>query len=97
MNRSTKEDMQKRPSTDNQNLPMEYIAGPIEAYCQADGVFGQDRYVAFRQRRSVLASSPFLSHSCQHQTSLAHGPVLNNSLSQNSAIQTEYCAPLSNA
>ena len=21
---------------------MEYIAGPIEVYCQADGVFGQD-------------------------------------------------------
>ena len=35
--------MQKKPSTDNQNPSMEYIAGPIEVRCRADGVFGQDR------------------------------------------------------
>ena len=43
INRWTKEDMQKGPSTDNQNASMEYIAGRIEVYCLADGVFGQDR------------------------------------------------------
>jgi hypothetical protein len=33
--------MQKGPSTDNQNPSMKYIAGPIEVYYRADGVFGQ--------------------------------------------------------
>jgi len=42
MNRPTKEDMQKRLSTDCQNPSMEHIAGPIEVNCRADGVFGQD-------------------------------------------------------
>jgi hypothetical protein len=33
----TKEDMQKGPSTDNQNPSTEYIAGPIEVRWRADG------------------------------------------------------------
>ena len=35
--------MQKKPSADNQNRSVEYIVGPIEVYCRADGGFGQDR------------------------------------------------------
>jgi|GEM_PF-1905495 hypothetical protein len=34
--------MQNRPSTDNQNPSMEYIAALIEVCSRADGVFGQD-------------------------------------------------------
>jgi len=41
---STKEDMQKRPSTDNQKPSTDYIAGPSEVYCRADEVFGQDTH-----------------------------------------------------
>jgi hypothetical protein len=43
MNRSTKQDMQRMPWTDNHNPSMEHIAGPIEVRCRADGVFGRDR------------------------------------------------------
>jgi len=60
--------MQKRPSTDSQKLPMEYIAGPIEAYCQADGVFGQDS--SARRTRILshcLSVSLFLAMPCQGQ------------------------------
>ena len=42
INRSTREDMQNRPSMDSQEPSMEHIAGPIEVCCRADGVFGQD-------------------------------------------------------
>jgi len=43
INRSTKEDMQKWPSTHNQNPSMEYIAGAIKVRCRSDDVFGQNR------------------------------------------------------
>jgi hypothetical protein len=42
IDQSTEEDMQNKPSPDNQNPPIEHITGPIEVCCRADGVFGQD-------------------------------------------------------
>jgi len=54
--------MQKKPSADNQDPSMEYIAGPIEVCCRADGVFGQDR-------AHTVIRPPFPSHSLQrHHT-----------------------------
>lgn len=44
--RPTSEDIEKRPSTDCQDPSKERIAGPIEGYCRADGVFGQDDHDA---------------------------------------------------
>jgi len=42
--------MRRRPSTDNQNPSMEYIGGPIEVRCRADGVFGQETHRALERR-----------------------------------------------
>jgi hypothetical protein len=54
MSWSTREDLQRRPSADRQNPSMEYIAGPIEIRCGADGVFGQDTLLRLAQCHARL-------------------------------------------
>ena len=74
INRLTKEDMQKGPSTDNQNSSMEYIAGPIEVHCRADGVFGQDNGVnGESESRADSVVTTAMCH-CKHSRCYCHDP-----------------------
>jgi len=52
--------MQKKPSTDDQNPSMKYIAGPIKVYYRADGVFGQESPF-YEENRIQIANMGWIS------------------------------------